>query len=305
MQAHQSLLITGPNGFVGQSYLQYLNSLPADKIPGSICLVTRTGHANWLYELKNKTNISVLKCDLENTWKFKFKATHIAHFAADGSEYAYSKDASIKFNRIVGNLMDWTRDLNKPVIFFASSGACYSQNDERKIELIRSRLLAEKNLQNLHEEGIIDLRIGRLFSFIGNFLIKKPHYAVTALVEMALSNSLMEILGNPLTIRSYLDASEMSHWIHRAMEIEPIDQILDIGSSKKLTILDMAEEISKLTGAEIRKAPNSGLPENYFANNAKTLEILGVKQAITWQNSLHTYIDFARNWRLDAQNRIK
>jgi hypothetical protein len=67
----------------------------------------------------------------------------------------------------------------------------------------------------------------------------------------------------------------------------------------------MAEEISKLTGAEIRKAPNSGLPENYFANNAKTLEILGVKQAITWQNSLHTYIDFARNWRLDAQNRIK
>lgn len=300
MEPLKSLLITGSNGFVGQSYLQYLNTLPANEMPDEICLITRNGNSKWLGNLENKTNIRILSRNLENPWNFNFKATHIAHFAANGSESAYSTESALKFNQIVANLIDWTKSLSKPIVFLASSGACYGSKNERKIELIRSRLLAEQNLRKLHDEGCIDLRIGRLFSFIGHFLIDKPHYAVAGLVDMALSKSLIEITGNPMTIRSYLDASEMSDWIHRSMQIETTDQILDIGSSEKVTILKLAEEISTLTGADIKKLPTSATPESYFANNAETLEILGVKQAITWQNSLEEYIKFAKNRRSDA-----
>ncbi len=300
MQRINELLITGANGFVGQSYLQYLDSLSENELPEQICLVSRNGTVNNIGALQSKTKVRVVEADLELDWAFDFKATHIAHFAGDGTGNAYTNDSAEKFIKIVLNLKKWARSLDRPIIFFASSGACYGGVNSNKSELIRSRLNGEHEMLDYHEKNILDLRIGRLFSFIGNFMIDKPQYAVTSLVDSALNNSSMIITGNPQNVRSYLNASDMSSWIHKSLQVDRVNQFLDIGSRDKLTILDLAKQISLITGAEVLEHPYLDKKEEYFAKNSNTLKILEVKETISWQNSLQQYINFVKESRLNA-----
>jgi nucleoside-diphosphate-sugar epimerase len=300
MQKMKALLVTGANGFVGQSYLEYILSLPENEIPEQICLVSRNGKINNIEALHSKTKVRVVNANLEFDWVFDFKASHIAHFAGDGTHNAYSKDSAKTFIKIVLNLKKWVRNLDRPTVFFASTGACYGGVNSNKSELINSRLQGEQEMLDYHEKNILDLRIGRLFSFIGNFMIDKPQYAVTSLVNSAVEKSLVTITGNAQSIRSYLNASEMSSWIHKSLQIERVNQILDIGSRHQLTILDLAKQISLITGAKILEHPNMDKKEDYFVKNSNTLKLLGVEEAISWQNSLNQYVNFVKESRLNA-----
>ena len=319
----ESLLITGVNGFVGRSFLKYLESLPVVDLPNKICLVSRDGKFPTLEKLGQKTKLSFVMADLEEPWNFSFPATHIAHFAADGSPNAYSMTAADKFIRISKNLENWLVGLNCPTLFFASSGACFgsvplategleitqgigeltSRNrlDQQKVQLIRSRLQAEDSLLNLDSSGQIDLRIGRLFSFIGNSLFNKPQYAVNSFIEMGLSGSDIQINGDPMTVRSYLSEYDMAHWIYKSISKNIEIDYLVIGSAQPVTILELANEIGAQTGMKV-KLPKSYAPGDiYVANSVGTQALLGVTETISWQNALESYITFSREMRNNAR----
>jgi len=315
----ESLLVTGVNGFVGRSFLKYLDSLAEVDLPKKICLVSRDGKFPTLEKLQQKTELFYVTADLEESWSFSFPATHIAHFAADGSTSAYSIAAADKFIRISVNLENWILGLNCPTVFFASSGACFgrvslsneaqlqfqeveglsirNRLEEDKAQLIRSRLQAEESLLNLESSGLIDLRIGRLFSFIGNSLFNKPQYAVNAFIEMGLSGAEIQIKGDPMTVRSYLSECDMADWIYKSINQKIESKYLEIGSTQPVTILELANEISAQTGTKV-KLPKSYQPGDlYVANSIETQTLLGVTETISWQNALESYITFSREMR--------
>ena len=313
----ESLLVTGVNGFVGRSFFKYLDSLSEVDLPKKICLVSRDGKFPTLQKLQQKTELFYVTADLEESWTFSFPATHIAHFAADGSTSAYSIAAADKFIRISVNLENWILGLNCPTVFFASSGACFgrvslsneaqlqevegvsirNRLEEDKAQLIRSRLQAEESLLNLESSGLIDLRIARLFSFIGNSLFNKPQYAVNAFIEMGLSGTEIQINGDPMTVRSYLSEYDMADWIYKSINQKIKSKYLEIGSTQPVTILELANEISAQTGTKV-KLPMSYQPGDlYVANSIETQTLLGVTETISWQNALESYITFSREMR--------
>jgi len=316
MNQIEALLITGSNGFVGRSFLNFLETLPTGDLPLQICLVSRTGKFPEIRSLHLKTEVFFVTSDLEQPWEFSFPATHIAHFAADGSTNAYSMEASQKFLRIIGNLEDWIVALNCPTIFLASSGACFGYvplnsdanlsvrgiNDfsrgieisDKKAPLIQSRIQAEDSLLLLESLGKIDLRIGRLFSFIGNSLFNKPQYAVNSFVNMALSSSKIEVLGDPSTIRSYLSEYDMADWIYRSLCQKITSNYLAIGSANPVTILELANEVSAQTGAKVLLPKSFEPGDIYVANSMETQKLLNVAETISWQNALERYITFSR-----------
>lgn len=319
----QALLVTGANGFVGRSFLKYLDTVPTNDLPLKVCIVSRDEKFPATATLKLRMEVSFVVADLEEPWEFSFPATHIAHFAADGSTNAYSTVAAEKFLRITRNLEKWIVGLECPTIFLASSGACFGyvplksevylsgrgtsnisggiRVSEEKAPLIQSRIQAEESLLLLESSGAIDLRIGRLFSFIGNSLYNKPQYAVNYFVNMALSSSVIEVLGDPRTIRSYLSEYDMANWIYKSLRKKIDPNYLAIGSANSVTILELANEVSAQTGAKVHLPKSFEPGDIYIADNLETQKLLNVTETISWQNALTRYITFSREMHKNAR----
>ena len=202
MKSNFTLLITGANGFVGKSIIDYISNFPHELKPKTIILASRTGIDPEMRKQLDGVEIMECKNDLREPWNFKFKPTHILNFAADGSGNAYAPDAAAGFERIVDNLIHWCEQLDNPKVFHSSSGACFGyfpihlENNtqpnrdvlQRKRIFVDSRLRAEEKLHHADSRGEIDLRMGRLFTFSGRHLVTKLQYALPSFMDQAIKN---------------------------------------------------------------------------------------------------------------------
>ena len=106
LQEIESLLITGSNGFVGRSIVEYLGNLNSPLLPKEVTLVTRQGLA---YELPENLIpcTRVIEQDLLFDWQFEAEPSHIVNLAADGSKSPYSKESSDSYVLLNQNLVKW------------------------------------------------------------------------------------------------------------------------------------------------------------------------------------------------------
>jgi nucleoside-diphosphate-sugar epimerase len=308
----ETLLITGGSGFVGQSLLDHLSNLPKDNLPKVIGLTSRNIPVNVPPSLTKKVKIEKISCNLHDAWDFDFQATHVINLAGDGTQNAYSQDSAADFGLITNNLVNWCKSQNSPTIFHASSGACFFDHPENRIFseneklqdetsgeftfahkrkfYIQSRIASEKLLKHSEQEGILSLRIGRLFSFVGNHLRQKPQYAVSSFVEMAELNKKIELDGNPLTTRGLLSADDMASWIYRALDSTVDSSVLSIGSSSPVTMIELATFIANLSNSKIVILNPDSQADVYLADNYETCKRLQVIETIKWQEQIMRYM---------------
>lgn len=282
-----------------------------DQLPRIIGLTSRSKPIQVPQALRDKTRIIDIDCDLRDPWEFNFSASHIVHLAADGSESAYSKEAGKMFIAMAKNLENWSMKQNNPIVFHASSGAVYANevidssltmmmnekigngsiatNSKIKEDFVRSRLIAEENLHALGREGLINLRIGRLFSFIGKHLKAKPQYAINAFVNMAAKGEIV-ISGNPNTTRGYLGSFDMSEWIYKSLSLDVNNGTFNIGSSTPVTMWEMANFIGSKFGARVQIQALNSEVDYYLADNTDTLMQLQAKVTAEWQQLINDYL---------------
>jgi nucleoside-diphosphate-sugar epimerase len=187
-------------------------------------------------------------------------------------------------------------------IFHASSGACYgykplitgSESVDSKRIFIQARIKVEDNLLELSRRQKFSLSIGRLFSFTGNNLMSKNQYAVTAFIKSALSGNRIEVLGDPLTVRSYLHQNSMSEWILTALASSEVNSCYQIGSNEAVTIGQLAEFIALETGAEINYSKSPSRGDIYIPDNTETRIKLGVEEGKGWKEAVLEMIARAR-----------
>lgn len=302
MERIKSLVITGSNGFVGQSILDYIENLPDSLKPEKLTLISKSAHrVNNRSKLRN-LDITYIECDLSKKWNFKSPGSVLINLAADGSQAAFSKDSADQFIRISKNLTDWASENKPKTIFHASSGASlgikriYGETASlsltgepasfNKLDFIESRIKAENNLLELNNENNIKIIIGRLYSFVGPRILSKKHYALPAFIAGALKNGVVEVEGNINTIRSYLHQEDMSEWIYRSLFVEKINSILNIGSSVPVKIKELAELIALETGSSVKYKNPDSVGDIYVADNAETLGILQSSENRKWKESV-------------------
>jgi nucleoside-diphosphate-sugar epimerase len=186
----------------------------------------------------------------------------------------------------------------------ASSGACFgyvpiipdvpasSQANSAQFEkwskanFVEGRLEAERLLRQAQSEKKFDLQIARLYSFIGEHIREKIHYAVPSFISMAKSSGVISLTGDPMTVRSYLSAHDMSAWIIAALQSDQELPLLSIGSSAPVTMIDLAEFVAKQFSAKVIVNDHHKIGDVYIADNELTKDLLKVDETISWQEAL-------------------
>jgi len=310
MERIGSLVITGSNGFVGQSILDYIGNLPDSLKPEKLTLISKSApRVDTRHNLRN-LDINYIERDLSEKWDFRSPESVLINLAADGSQGAFSKDSADQFIRISQNLTEWAKENNPITIFHASSGAVLGikriygettslgltgeRSNFNKWDFIQARIKAENNLQELNTKKNIKIIIGRLYSFIGPRILSKKHYALPAFIAGALQNGVIEVEGNINTIRSYLHQEEMSEWIYRSLFVEELNSILNIGSSVPVQIKELAEFIALETGSSVKYKNPDVAGDVYVADNTETLGILQSSENRKWKDSVIECLSVAK-----------
>jgi nucleoside-diphosphate-sugar epimerase len=298
----ESLLITGTNGFVGRSIIDQIAKIDPQSLPLRLLLVTRKG-LDFDLPARLKPITTVFCHDLTQKWEFDREVSHIINLAADGSRSPYSDTANNTFTSIVANLVSWVSTFQKSLrVFHASSGACsgyvplsYSSDPSNpKFSFAQNRLEAESVLKKASSDFGFELSIGRLFSFSGTYLMGKGQYAISDFIKSAIATSAIQISGDPNTVRSYLHQEAMANWIIKALICKEAYTGLEIGSSEKITIKELAEFVAQETSASVVFPTEPHLGDIYLPNNQETKDKLGVTEGKSWKVSVIEMINFER-----------
>ena len=308
MKKIDTLLLTGSTGFVGQSFLNFLETIPRRHLPSKLILISRHNSIGRKYSFENEIEVLKIESDLRKPWGFEYKVSHILNLAADGSSNSYTNEAGMDFVKIGRNLSCWIKSWKPKVVVHASSGACFgikaigeTKNilTQDKSVFIKSRLESEECISISCKESEIRNVIARLFTFIGPELLNKKQYAVSSFINDAVLKNSINITGNKNTVRSYMNESTMSMWLYNCLVNSQVKNMISIGSSIPVTIESLAKFISKETGASINYV-NSDAPGDYYvANNTTEKQILKVTEGVDWQQSVRQCIELLESRKSD------
>ncbi len=297
-----NLVITGANGFVGKSVVDYLSTLDYSALPQRISLVTRDG-LRYRVPLSLEDRISVLNQDLTDEWKLPRTTSHILNFAADGSLAPYSESSCLRYLEINKNLISWIRNQTAGVsVFHASTGACFGEvpllgetkQQDQKEYFRRNRLEVESLLSEQADLLGFDLRMGRLYSFSGKNILQKKQYAISTFISSSIESKTIKLFGDSRTQRSYLHQDAMSEWILQALTSSKPYRDLQIGSNHSIEMGELAEFVAEKTNANILYPINPEPGDIYIPNNLDTRTKLGVSEGINWKDAVIEMIAEAR-----------
>ena len=298
----ENLGITGSNGFVGKSIIQYISKLSPSNLPERITLITRSG-LNFQIPKSLQTRTREFQQDLRDPWLLPSSISHILNLATDGSANSYSEAACYDFSRINENLVTWLAKQNiKTTVFHASSGAVFGDKAIRgentrvdvKDTFRENRRQVEQLLIESAKELNFDLRIGRLFTFAGINILEKNQYAISNFIRSAINDKLITLLGDPQTQRSFLHQDAMCEWILTSLTCPYPYTDIQIGSNISIEIGELADYVALQTNSRVKYPHKYDPGDIYIPNNTNTRIKLGVEEGLNWKDAVLEMIAEAR-----------
>ena len=288
MQPIESLLVTGSNGFVGKSFLEFLVHAPSFLRPRRLILINRS-KSNEIELLKSQ-GISVIsiQADLTREWDIPHEVTHVLNLAANGGTNAYTRQSAKEFILICKNLTDWATSFKPAVVVHASSGACYYKEKnissfKNKMNFIQSRLQGEKMLAISGRSSDTKITLARLFTFLGKNMLEKKQYAAPIFIRDAMSLGHINVTGNSGTIRSYLHEQVMSQWIYECLTNNSLEGIVSIGSSQPVTICELADFIGIHANAKVHYSNSVEEKTVYLPPENEHFRRVALNEGPNWQ----------------------
>lgn len=306
-----TLMVIGGSGFFGKSILDaYKRGLLEKWKIDCIYVVAR--NAKKLRETNSELlvgSVELINKDIGTCQELPF-ADYVIHAAAssDASKYAIDPDAE-KRNIISGTVNFCNlaaKKFKKSKILYISSGAVYGTNqsqlqpfsesnlfepienvDPNKRAYISAKRSSEAEIKNLGKLGL-SVSIARCFAFIGKYLPRDQHFAIGNFFQNAIDGKSIEVKAKNNVYRSYLYADDLVSWLMNILEFsEPSCPIFNVGSDEAIEIRDLAENISKLYGVEVKYTnPSEDNPDYYIPSVNKVNQAFNIKRYYRLTESL-------------------
>ncbi len=251
----------------------------------------------------------------------EFRPDYIWHLAANTGLPVADPDTAhfLADSMITSRVLNCVTDSDyRPVIFYTSSGAVYGRNrieDIAPIEIDafnlpvlaemgpyeRAKIASEEMLLKAFHDDLIDLRIARLYAFVGPLIPTDQHFAIGNFLRDA-------ELGNPIRMKSA--GIDYRSWMNfrdliRSLLLfasHPSARTLNIGSPEVMQIREAAELVAQIANTRVVMESNGSrdaVPHYYFPNLDKFNSLIELPHQATLKESIIETIAWLQATRKD------
>ena len=165
----------------------------------------------------------------------------------------------------------------------------YGPTTEKRWLYADSKAMDEHLALSYHLERELDTVIVRLFNTVGPRQSGRYGMVIPRFVERALAGEPLEVHGDGTQTRSFCHVSDTVRALAALMDAEISGEIFNVGSSERVSILELAERVKRATGSssELAFVPydevyGQGIEDTLHREPATAK----IKNAIGWQTTL-------------------
>jgi nucleoside-diphosphate-sugar epimerase len=282
----QSIFVTGGTGFIGKwisEMVSYINF--SYKLNIKLYLLGRDilKFKEEVPHLAENPFINLIEQDVRYLYDLPSDVNYIIHAAGSPDNREHVSDPLNTIETLYKGtltLLDAASRLqNLKKIIHLSSHQVYGKNEgEQNITENSFGTFEALNVSNCYAESKriaeticsyyknnlrLPIIILRPFAFIGPYQdIEKP-WAINSFIRDAILGGPIRILGNGLTERSYLYASDMAFCILKTLIYGKIGEIYNLGSNSPITLNELANKVKNHSTSKIEILSKSS-KENYL-----------------------------------------
>ena len=297
----RKILITGGAGFIGSSLAHKL----AEDKSNTIVIVDNllTGDVKRVPQLDN---VKFIKADVNDNSEissifYNFSFDYVFHYAAVVGVKRTIENPIMVLDDLKGmrNVLDLCKNTAVKRIFFSSSSEVYGEPVElpqhEYTTPLNSRLpyaivknVGEAFLKSYKQEYNLDYTIFRFFNTYGP--LQSKDFVISKFIAAALRNEDITIYGDGSQTRTFCFVDDnIQACVNAFMNDEVLNDVINIGSDKIYTVLELAEVIIKVTGSDSKIVHLPPLDEGDMSrrqpDTGKMLQLLG-KEPISLEEGL-------------------
>jgi dTDP-glucose 4,6-dehydratase len=312
------LFVSGGTGFVGSWLLEAFAWANRRLALGASAVVLSRDPASFAAaapHLAHDPAISLSRGDVRDPIEVAGSFDAIIHAATAGPAEG-GPEATL------GTIVDGTRRVlelarrNGAIpLLFTSSGAVYGrqpQNLERLAETYlggpdqlqpryaynEAKRLAEMLCAIALHDGGPNVKIARLFAFVGPYLPLDRNFAIGNFIADALAGRTIEVKGDGTATRTYLYGADLASWLWRILARGTPGRPYNVGGERALTIAEIAatvRDVANPGGAvTVAASPGAATPDSYVPDVRRARDELGLVETFTLERGIARTLEWHR-----------
>ncbi len=273
------VFITGGTGFVGRSLLRTILD-PARGLAAADVRFTILSRAPERFlarypEFAKEQRLEMVRGDVRAFDVPAGNFTHVIHAAADTSAAAAAQPSNLIDEIVSGTrrVLEFAMHCGAEKVLFTSSGAIYGPQpkelerlDETYLGALdpsepanaygQAKRLAEQLCAIAFHEAGLQVKVARLFAFVGEDLPVDAHFAIGNFIRDALNGTTIEVQGDGSPLRSYLYAGDLAVWLLTILEHGQPNRPYNVGSDEAISVGELAQLVADIVapGTQVRIA---------------------------------------------------
>jgi len=315
MNTRAHILLTGGTGFFGKALLRHraAQALNGHDVP-RISLLSRDpqSFAKQYPALVALPGLSLLRGDIcdANTLPRHTPFTHVLHAAAESTN-GPALGPLQRYDQVVQgtrNLLDLALQCGARRFLLTSSGAVYGTQPPDLAALPETWLGSPDSMQPAQAYGMgkraaehlcalytqahgLDVVVARCFAFVGPDLPLDVHFAIGNFIRDALWANAITVHGDGSPVRSYMDQSDLAHWLFVLLDRGRSGQAYNVGSPQAIQIDALAELVRDMVAPgkpiHILGKPNTLAQRNLYVPDVTKASVeLGLSLQITLRDAI-------------------
>jgi nucleoside-diphosphate-sugar epimerase len=267
-QSHilRKILVTGGAGFIGSAVAEKLAENPENYVvivdnllTGSVVKIPESNHGN----------LRFIKCDVNSFSDisgvfYAYTFDYVFHYAAVVGVKRTLNHPVLVLNDLHGleNVLKLSKNTGVRRVYYSSSSEVYGEPVEfpqnEHTTPLNSRLpyaivknVGEAYLRSYQREFGLEFTIFRFFNTYGPKQSKE--FVISRFLHLALTNEDITIYGDGLQTRTFCFIDDnVDACLTAFYEDRHVNDVINIGGDKEVTIIDLAKTIISVTGSKSR-----------------------------------------------------